>query len=65
MNEAQKKWSDNKTNRVESVIKLLMPLKDYEWEAISIMIDGIIKESKENSEVRSQLFDMVAKYDKR
>lgn len=64
MTEKQLEWTNRKAKRLDDIISVLYPMKDYEIEAVNLIIDGIVQQdARGNEEVRSKLLDVLEKWE--
>lgn len=66
MTEKQLEWTNKKAKRLDAMISVLYPMKDYEIEAINQMINDIVQQdARGNEEVRSKLLDVLEKWERK
>lgn len=65
MNEAQKKWTEEKCNNLQEYFNQHWPLSDAQWESVADYIEKVVNLAKGNAEVRSALFDVVEVYQRK
>jgi len=65
MNDSQKAWTNKKAKLLDSIISMLYPMNDMEIEAVNLIIHGIVEEAKGNEEVRSEMLDILEKWERK
>lgn len=64
MTENQEKWLKNTTDRLDSMISVIFPPRDYEWKAIVDMVEVIARDkARGNEEIRIRLLDVLEKWE--